>query len=122
MPDIFAIDEVLRTFLRFCDKQSLARLARTSKLLSDPALDILWETLESFLHFLKLFPEHLITFNVMDNGTVKPVSTSLILVFEPSLTPFPDGQPPDHTTPLEARNTLCSTDSCLEVRGSLVHR
>lgn len=122
MPDIFAIDEVLRTFLRFCDKASLARLARTSKLLSDPALDILWETLESFLHFLKLFPEDLITFNVMDNGMVKPVGTSRALVFESSMTPFPDGQPLDHTAPLEARNTVCSTDSCLEVGGSFVHR
>lgn len=71
MPTIFEIDEILRHFLSFCNNPSLAVLARTSKLFSELALDVLWEELHSFSHLLKLFGEDLITWN---SNNQKPVS------------------------------------------------
>lgn len=38
------------------DKQSLARLARTSKAFADPCLDGLWHTMDSFIPFIPLLP------------------------------------------------------------------
>ncbi|KAI5121923.1 hypothetical protein M0805_000252 [Coniferiporia weirii] len=78
--NILEIDEILRTFLQFCDKPTLARLARSSKLFCDPALDVLWENLESFSHLLKLFPKELITWGPSDSPPVlKPTVNHLIV-------------------------------------------
>ena len=77
MADIFCIDEILRTFLFYCDKPTLARLARTAKVFSDPALDVLWETLESFSYLLKLFPQDLISWIPCDKFPPKPVGITL---------------------------------------------
>ncbi|KAG1887167.1 hypothetical protein F4604DRAFT_1236045 [Suillus subluteus] len=38
------------------DKQSLARLAQTSKMFTDPCLDGLWHTMGSFIPFIPLLP------------------------------------------------------------------
>ncbi|KAH8112763.1 hypothetical protein DFH11DRAFT_1511091 [Phellopilus nigrolimitatus] len=77
--NIFDIDEILRTFLQFCEKPTLARLARTNKLFSDPALDALWETLESFSHLLKIFPPELISWHASDSTPPKPTVNHLIV-------------------------------------------
>ncbi|KAL5497878.1 hypothetical protein ACEPAH_2809 [Sanghuangporus vaninii] len=78
--NILEIDEILRTFLRWCDKPTLACLARTAKFFSDPALDILWENLESFAHLLKVFPEGLITWeHVPPNGPIRATVNHLIV-------------------------------------------
>lgn len=79
MRNILEIDEILRTFMRFCDKSTLARLARTSKVFSDPVLDVLWEHLESFAHLLKVFSPELISWQPSDTaGQPKPVSIDLL--------------------------------------------
>ena len=81
--NILEIDEILRTFLRWCDKPTLACLARTSKFFSDPALDVLWENLESFAYLLKVFPEELIAWApAATGGPLRPVSLTLQFCFE----------------------------------------
>ncbi|KLO07817.1 hypothetical protein SCHPADRAFT_894335 [Schizopora paradoxa] len=78
MPSIFEIEEILCLFLSFCDDPSLAVLARTSKLFSESALDVLWSEMHSFTQLLKLFGEDLISFNETQ-GMVKPVVNHLIV-------------------------------------------
>ncbi|KAG1870680.1 hypothetical protein DFJ58DRAFT_911026 [Suillus subalutaceus] len=53
------IAEILRVIiaeLAADDKQSLARLAQTSKIFADPCLDGLWHTMGSFIPFIPLLP------------------------------------------------------------------
>ncbi len=79
MPTVFEIDEILRLFLSFCDDPTLAILARTSKLFSELALDVLWQELHSFSHLLKLFGNELITWNSDSTNIQKPVSIAGLL-------------------------------------------
>ncbi|KAJ4473894.1 hypothetical protein J3R30DRAFT_3782075 [Lentinula aciculospora] len=82
---ILEIDEILRTLLRYCDKTTLACLSRTARFFSDPALDVLWENLESFAHLLRIFPPELISWNhpqqqqVVPTGPPKPTVNHLIV-------------------------------------------
>lgn len=70
---IFHIDEILLTIISHCDKPTLARLARTSKAVSDPALDVLWENLESFSYLLRIFPKELVSWHASETTAAKPV-------------------------------------------------
>ena len=70
---IFHIDEILLTLIAHCDKPTLARLARTSKAVSDPAIDALWENLESFSHLLRIFPKELVSWHASESSAAKPV-------------------------------------------------
>ncbi|KAG2347911.1 hypothetical protein BDR05DRAFT_957538 [Suillus weaverae] len=59
MPKPLFITEILRVIideLAVDDKQSLACLARTSKAFTDPCLDGLWHTMDSFIPFIPLLP------------------------------------------------------------------
>lgn len=77
MKSPFDIDEILRVILAYCDKPSLACLARTASCFTEPALDLLWETLPSFAVLLKLLPEELVHWSNVDGpGQSRPVSVS----------------------------------------------
>jgi hypothetical protein len=54
------IAEILRVIISELaeDKQSLARLAQTSKAFTDPCLDGLWHTMDSFFPFIFLLPRN----------------------------------------------------------------
>ena len=70
------IDEILQTLISYCEKPTLARLARSCKAVSDPALDELWENLESFAHLLRIFPKELVSWHASETTAAKPVSTT----------------------------------------------
>ena len=64
MISILRDPETLSTILEFVldtpnGRRSVARLARTCKALSEPALDLLWKELDSMIPLLGLFPSQL---------------------------------------------------------------
>ncbi|THH03918.1 hypothetical protein EW145_g5900 [Phellinidium pouzarii] len=79
MTSIFEVDEIYRTILQYCDRPTLVRLARTSKLLSEVPLDLLWENLEAFSHLLRTFPSNLITWDASERAQPKPTVNYLIV-------------------------------------------
>lgn len=78
--NIIHIHEILLNFVSHCDKPTLARLARTCKAISDPALDVLWEELESFAHLLRIFPKELVSWSASETASARPVSILPALV------------------------------------------
>lgn len=77
MPNLWGIDEIIRVVCEFCDNQTLARLGRVNKSFSDPALDVLWDSLTSFANLLRLLPEELVTWHNQEHleyGPPRPVS------------------------------------------------
>lgn len=76
MAVISDIDEIVRRICSYCDNTSLAVLARSSKSLSEPALDELWKTLTSFVHLLKLFPDEIVGWRDTVYGLQSPVSVN----------------------------------------------
>ena len=77
MSKILRVYDILYGVLRYCDKPTLARLARVSKLISEPALDVLWEELESFTHLLRLLPTDVIAWNHYKASS--PVSSHILV-------------------------------------------
>ena len=58
---IVHIDEITHSLVAFCDKPTLAILARTSSVFTEHALDALWFELDSLWNLLRLFPPGIIT-------------------------------------------------------------
>jgi len=61
MHHIFQIDELVReitrhTFVRYISQRFVLDWALTCKTVSDPALDVLWETQDSLINLLKTLP------------------------------------------------------------------
>jgi hypothetical protein len=79
MHDCLHVSEIIRII---CDELylaglegSLARLARTCRVIQDPALDVLWNELCDLTPLLKCMPTD--AWDITDNGVVLVCSTSI---------------------------------------------